>query len=804
MTRTRHRPRRLHRHGARADARSSAGHEVVGLDSYLYRGLHVRAGLERAPPALAQRHPRRRGRPTCAGFDAVIHLAGALERPAGRPRPRHDLRDQPPRLGRGWRELAKEAGVRRFLFSSSCSIYGAGGDDFLDEDGRVQPGHAVRRVEGAAPSRTCRRWPTTTSARPSCATPPPTASRRGCAATSSSTTSSATPSPPGEVLIKSDGTPVAAARPHRGHRAGLPRRARGARASSCTTRRSTSAAPRRTTGSARSPRSSRRSCPDCKVAFAEGASPDTRYYRVDCDKIAETLPAFQPRVDRAPRRRAALRRLSSAYGLTLDEFDGVAASCGSSRCRSSQAEGRARRRTCAAPAGPTRTRHAGVTREPPTCRSCGVATVARGRSCRSASTPLADALLRRGRARRGPEPRFPLDVGFCPRLRAGADPRDGAAGAALRRQLPLLLVVLRRTCCAHSREHALEPRSRSAGLGSGQPGRRDRAATTATCCRTSPSTASRCSASTRRPGQADGGRGGGRADARTSSSAPSSPQRLRGRGRAGRRDHRQQRAGARRRPQRLRRRHRARCSRTTAWSSIESPYVRDLIDHCEFDTIYHEHLCYFSCTAVDALVRRHGLLSERRRALPRASTAARCAGGSGRSEDVRRVGRATILRGGARPRDRPRSATTRLRRAGASGSATSCASCSRELKADGKRIAALRRGGQGQHAAQLRRHRRRRSSTSSSTATCTSRACTCPACTCRSASPSALLEDSPTTCCCWPGTSRTRSSRQQDEYRRAGGRSSSRSRARGSCDRAHAPLEPSRRTATCPTCDGRG
>jgi hypothetical protein len=35
--------------------------------------------------------------------------------------------------------------------------------------------------------------------------------------------------------------------------------------------------------------------------------------------------------------------------------------------------------------------------------------------------------------------------------------------------------------------------------------------------------------------------------------------------------------------------------------------VRDLIDHCEFDTIYHEHLCYFSVTAVDNLLRRHGL-----------------------------------------------------------------------------------------------------------------------------------------------------------------------------------------------------
>jgi SAM-dependent methyltransferase len=42
-------------------------------------------------------------------------------------------------------------------------------------------------------------------------------------------------------------------------------------------------------------------------------------------------------------------------------------------------------------------------------------------------------------------------------------------------------------------------------------------------------------------------------------------------------------------------------------ATIENPYVRDLIDHCEFDTIYHEHFCYFSCTAVDHLMRRHGL-----------------------------------------------------------------------------------------------------------------------------------------------------------------------------------------------------
>ena len=41
---------------------------------------------------------------------------------------------------------------------------------------------------------------------------------------------------------------------------------------------------------------------------------------------------------------------------------------------------------------------------------------------------------------------------------------------------------------------------------------------------------------------------------------------------------------------------------------IEVPYVLDLVDKCEFDTIYHEHLCYFSVTALDHLFNRHGLV----------------------------------------------------------------------------------------------------------------------------------------------------------------------------------------------------
>ncbi|HEX6327295.1 MAG TPA: class I SAM-dependent methyltransferase [Jiangellaceae bacterium] len=41
--------------------------------------------------------------------------------------------------------------------------------------------------------------------------------------------------------------------------------------------------------------------------------------------------------------------------------------------------------------------------------------------------------------------------------------------------------------------------------------------------------------------------------------------------------------------------------------TVENPWVKDLIDHGEFDTIYHEHYYYYSCTSVDALARRHGM-----------------------------------------------------------------------------------------------------------------------------------------------------------------------------------------------------
>lgn len=49
---------------------------------------------------------------------------------------------------------------------------------------------------------------------------------------------------------------------------------------------------------------------------------------------------------------------------------------------------------------------------------------------------------------------------------------------------------------------------------------------------------------------------------------------------------------------------------------IEVPYLKELMDQCEFDTIYHEHLCYFSLTTLDRLFQRHGLVIEDVERLP--------------------------------------------------------------------------------------------------------------------------------------------------------------------------------------------
>ena len=155
----------------------------------------ARSGAERDPvPALAC-DIRDVSPSDLEGFDARHPPGRHLQRPARRPRPATPTRSTTSATVRV-AEAAKAAGRRALRLLVLVQPLRRARRRPDRRDRRVQPGHAVRRVEGAGRARPRRRWPTTTSARRSCATPPPTASRRACAATWSSTTSSATRSPP--------------------------------------------------------------------------------------------------------------------------------------------------------------------------------------------------------------------------------------------------------------------------------------------------------------------------------------------------------------------------------------------------------------------------------------------------------------------------------------------------------------------------------------------------------------------------------------------------------------------------------
>ena len=126
-----------------------AGHEVDRPRHVLLRGLRPlrprrrRCRLDGSTSATSG--PRH-----LEGFDAVVHLAGALERPARRPRPRADAARSTRRDRRARRRAATEAGVARFVFASSCSMYGAAtGDEARRRDRAARAADRVRRVEGA-------------------------------------------------------------------------------------------------------------------------------------------------------------------------------------------------------------------------------------------------------------------------------------------------------------------------------------------------------------------------------------------------------------------------------------------------------------------------------------------------------------------------------------------------------------------------------------------------------------------------------------------------------------------------------
>jgi nucleoside-diphosphate-sugar epimerase len=115
----------------------AAGHEVVGLDTYMYEGCDF--GEERAPAVPAIRKDVRDVTPhDLDGFDAVVHLAALSNDPVGDLNPDCTFAINH-RASVSLARAAKQAGVERFLFASSCSLYGAAGRDWIDETAEFNP-----------------------------------------------------------------------------------------------------------------------------------------------------------------------------------------------------------------------------------------------------------------------------------------------------------------------------------------------------------------------------------------------------------------------------------------------------------------------------------------------------------------------------------------------------------------------------------------------------------------------------------------------------------------------------------------
>ncbi|MDX1419353.1 MAG: SDR family oxidoreductase [Rubricoccaceae bacterium] len=125
-----------------------AGHTVRGLDSGLFEGCLFEAVGRPAP--LAQRLDIRDVLPAAFdGVDAVVHLANLSNDPLGNLDPALTLginHVATVRLAR----LAREAGVRRFVFASSCSLYGRAGEGLVDETAAFRPVTPYGRAKGLA------------------------------------------------------------------------------------------------------------------------------------------------------------------------------------------------------------------------------------------------------------------------------------------------------------------------------------------------------------------------------------------------------------------------------------------------------------------------------------------------------------------------------------------------------------------------------------------------------------------------------------------------------------------------------
>ncbi len=253
------------------------------------------------------------------GMDAVIHLAGLSNDPLGdyRPELTEEINTKASiRLAR----LAREAGVERFIFASSCSNYGASGADFLDETAAFNPvtpyGVSKVEVEGALAALAGEDF-TPTSLRASTAYGLSPRIRFDLVINNLTAWAYTT----GQVYLKSDGTPwrpvVHVEDIARAYLAVLeaPRELVHGQAFNVGVT-SENYQMRELAELVKAV------VPGCTIEYAPDAGPDKRCYRVDCNKIARVLHGFKPQWTA----QRGIEELYEAYrttGLELSDFEGV-------------------------------------------------------------------------------------------------------------------------------------------------------------------------------------------------------------------------------------------------------------------------------------------------------------------------------------------------------------------------------------------------------------------------------------------------------------------------------------------------
>jgi nucleoside-diphosphate-sugar epimerase len=124
------------------------GHEVVGLDTGYYCDgwLYSDSKSIRRTPATVHKDLRQVTTEDLTGFDAVVHLAELSNDPLGQNNPDNTFKIN----HQGSVSLAKAAksqGVSRFIYTSSCSVYGLGSGEFLSEDGETNPQTAYAKCK---------------------------------------------------------------------------------------------------------------------------------------------------------------------------------------------------------------------------------------------------------------------------------------------------------------------------------------------------------------------------------------------------------------------------------------------------------------------------------------------------------------------------------------------------------------------------------------------------------------------------------------------------------------------------------